>query len=171
MIKVQLNQVNGFENVKDYYFVVRGGDECWVEGKDGKVLNGAIVKGYRQIGLVQNSGKLKLFFQHRLFMISFIPNPEQKSDVNHIDGIKSNNLLSNLEWNTRSENMRHADRTGLRICASGEQNGNVKLSDSEIPVIFQMYQNGITQKQIGIHFGVSQMQISNILACKQRSQF
>ena len=170
MEKVQLNLVKGFENVKDYYQVCREGDECWVEGERGKVISGQIMKnGYRQIGLYLDSGKRKMFLQHRIFMISFIPNPEKKSDVNHIDVIKTNNLLSNLEWNTHSENIRHAIRTGLQD-NSGERSGRAKLKDSEIPLILQMRQTGITQKAIGDHFGLGQSQISVIISGKSRSQ-
>jgi hypothetical protein len=167
--KVQLNLVNGFEDVNDYYFVVREGDRCWIEGEKAKVVSGWITKnGYCHIGFVLNSGKLKKFLQHRIFMMCFTPNPENKEQVNHIDGNKINNLLSNLEWNTRSENIRHADRTGLRIMPSGENHGRAKLKDSEIPLIFDMRKTGLTQKEIGEYFGVGQMQISRILSGKYR---
>jgi hypothetical protein len=45
---------------------------------------------------------------HRLVALAFLPNTEEKEQVNHIDGVKSNNSLSNLEWSTRSENMVHS---------------------------------------------------------------
>lgn len=50
---------------------------------------------------------------HRIVATYFCDNPEHKPEVNHIDGNKSNNRASNLEWVTRSENERHAYRTGL----------------------------------------------------------
>lgn len=51
---------------------------------------------------------------HRLVAETFLPNPDNKRTVNHIDGDKSNNHISNLEWNTMSENISHAYRTGLK---------------------------------------------------------
>lgn len=51
---------------------------------------------------------------HRLVAETFIPNPDGKRTVNHKDGNKSNNHTSNLEWNTLSENLKHAYRTGLK---------------------------------------------------------
>lgn len=68
--------------------------------------------GYMTIGLRLN-GKKSRFRVHRLVASSFIPNPEGKEFVNHIDGVKDNNILSNLEWATASENTRHAVEAGL----------------------------------------------------------
>ena len=56
----------------------------------------------------------KRYFRHRLVALHFIDNPENKQFVNHIDGDKTNNTLSNLEWCTRSENELHAFRTNLK---------------------------------------------------------
>jgi hypothetical protein len=66
-------------------------------------------KGYLLVDL----GK-KMFQVHRLVAIHFIENPKTLPQVNHKDGIKSNNEVSNLEWCTNLENMQHANQTGLR---------------------------------------------------------
>jgi hypothetical protein len=62
--------------------------------------------GYYHICLINNNVK-KQFKMHRLVALAFIPNPENKSDVNHKDKNKLNNNISNLEWNTRKENNIH----------------------------------------------------------------
>ena len=70
-------------------------------------------KGYYSVTL--NNNTLRKYFKvHRLVAMTFLPNPDNKPQVNHIDGNKANNSLSNLEWVTGSENVRHAVESGLR---------------------------------------------------------
>jgi hypothetical protein len=59
---------------------------------------------------------------HRLVALAFIPNPERKPDVNHIDGNKANYSIENLEWVNDSENQKHAFRIGLKKALKGENN-------------------------------------------------
>ena len=70
-------------------------------------------RGYKRLSLSIN-GKHERWSVHRLVALLFIPNPEQKLQVNHIDGNKENNNVTNLEWCSASENCKHAFRTGLR---------------------------------------------------------
>ena len=69
-------------------------------------------KGYLVCGLWKDN-KQKLEYIHRLVAEAFIENPDNKPEVNHIDGNKTNNDSSNLEWCSQKENMRHAFKTGL----------------------------------------------------------
>ena len=73
-------------------------------------------RGYFSVGI-----RRKTFMVHRLVALAFIPNPEQKPHVNHIDGNKLNNHVSNLEWCTAKENNLHARQTGLHKQAVGHK--------------------------------------------------
>jgi len=81
--------------------------------KDGSCLKPTPNKlGYPLVKL-KIDGKYKNQSIHRLVALAFIDNPENKKDVNHIDGDKTNNHVKNLEWMTRKENIDHAWETGL----------------------------------------------------------
>ena len=69
-------------------------------------------RGYLTIIMSINNHRFRRYV-HRLVAKAFIPNPENKPEVNHIDGNKFNNHLKNLEWVTAKENMAHARETGL----------------------------------------------------------
>lgn len=68
--------------------------------------------GYNYV-IIKRNGKRGKQMIHRLLAEIFIPNPDEKPEVNHIDGVKTNNCIDNLEWVTKSENVQHAYDTGL----------------------------------------------------------
>lgn len=72
---------------------------------------------------------------HRIIAECFVPNPYNKHDVNHINGIKTDNRAENLEWSTRSENIAHAYRIGLEKPVIGINNHNSKLDDDLVRYI------------------------------------
>ena len=79
-----------------------------------KILKSNVgIGGYLRVILCKDFDK-KNCFVHVLVAKAFIPNPEGKKQVNHRDGNKENNLVSNLEWMTPKENIKHAFYTGLR---------------------------------------------------------
>ena len=104
---------------------------------------------------------------HRLVAEEFIPNPNGLPQVNHKDGNKLNNCVSNLEWVSSSDNVRHAVKNGLMRnhfhANYGEYNYNHKLSDSQVERIRDMYRNGIKSPALSRLFGVSKGHVCKIV--------
>jgi len=129
-------------------------------------------KGYQAVMLYKDK-KGKNFSVHRLVAQAFIEPVPGKTCINHIDGDKTNNCVENLEWVTHSENMYHANRIGLhggseKQKEAARKNGKVmrKLTDDQAKMVHKMYADGMLQREIGEHFGMSQNQISAILLGK-----
>lgn len=78
--------------------------------------------GYMQINLFTGDGRRKKEYVHRLVALTFLPNNRRLPEVNHIDGVRDNNTLSNLEWVSREENVAKSSllKTILVFRESGE---------------------------------------------------
>ena len=72
-------------------------------------------KGYLRVDLYDKNGNRKHFKIHRLVAQAFIPNPENKPQINHIDGNKHNNSITNLEWVTDAENKEHRKKLSENV--------------------------------------------------------
>lgn len=107
----RISLIEGYEGVLDCYYINADG-RVYNDRSDRFVNIGDNGKGYKRLGLkLKGIKKWKNAYVHRLVALSFIPNDENKLEVNHIDENKSNNDISNLEWVTRSENINHG--TGI----------------------------------------------------------
>lgn len=93
-------------------------------------------------GYVVNSIRGKTYFIHVEVAKAFIPNPFNKPEVNHLDGIKSNCHVSNLQWATRLENIEHAFKNRLIIPAVGQQQSNTVLTDDQVRYILSQKDKG-----------------------------
>ena len=98
----------------------------------GKVIYQHLGKrdGYYLVTLCKH-GTQHTFAVHSLVAKHFIPNPNNLPEVNHINGIKTNNCVDNLEWSTESENQKHAYRLGLRTSDSIKGSGHGMSTHSE----------------------------------------
>jgi len=108
--------------------------------------------GYLSVAL-QNMNRINIKL-HRLVALHFIPNPENKPEINHIDGNKKNNRVDNLEWCTRKENMIHASKNGLVSKIKGEQSKNSKLTRKQV-IDIKYNTEFLNNKQIALIYGVT----------------
>jgi hypothetical protein len=154
------------ENYHGLYKVSNlGRVKSFKKGK-GFILKACIIpRGYLILNLYNNK-KMNAFYLHRLVAKAFIPNPENKPEVNHINGIKTDNNLKNLEWCTRSENAKHAYRMASK---NGKKFGRIKLTDWQVKKIRESYKKNIANiSEIARVFEVSHCCISNIVHYKKR---
>jgi hypothetical protein len=134
-------------------------------------------KGYLRVGLIID-GKLKTRKVHRLVAETFLPNEENKPFVNHKDGNKSNNRVSNLEWVTAKENTKHAIQNGLFSFQDserskninpkkGELNGQSKLTEKEVLEIRGKFKPRVyTREMLSLEYGVKPSTIKDIIIRK-----
>lgn len=106
---------------------------------------------------------------HRLVAEAFIPNPLNKPQVNHINGIKTDNRVENLEWCTLQENIDHAVSTGLwdknkHNAGNGENNGFSKLTEKDVLEIRSKFKPRIyTRDMLAVEYGVKASCIKDVV--------
>ena len=118
--------------------------------------------GYHSVHLYKE-GKLKKFYIHRLVASAFLKNLMNLPQVNHKNGIKSENCVSNLEWCTPSENCSHAIANKLYERARGEAAGNSKITESDVREIRRAASSGITHKSLSSQYGIGREAIRRIV--------
>lgn len=165
--------INGYEGI---YQVsnkgrVRSLDrKVWNYTKKGRILkphdNG---HSYLNVGLHSDSGVNKHAYIHRLVAQAFIPNPENKPQVNHIDFNKRNNCVENLEWVTEEENKKHY-RFSIRMREAVDTRENKKMNlyfsrirDNKSKIL-NLYNDGKTIKEISKETGLGKDFVSNVLS-------
>lgn len=129
-----------------------------------KVLSPANSNGYQLVMLNASAiAKRELAAIHRLVAAAFIcPRPTDAHQVNHMDGNKSNNRASNLEWVTPAENIHHACRLGL--APKGDTHGSRILSSADAERIRKRAQQGETGAALAREYGVTRGNVYHILS-------
>lgn len=118
-------------------------------------------KGYPCVTL-HYLGKSKQCFVHQMVALVFIPNPENKPYVLHMDDNKKNSHVDNLVWGTHADNMRHMVERGRSI--KGELVGIAKLDPEKVKKIRSWYATGeVTQMDLAHTYGVNQTIISDVV--------
>lgn len=117
--------------------------------------------GYLVVRLSCN-GVARTHRVHRLIAKAFIENPSCEVFVNHKNGVKTDNAVTNLEWCSPKENTNHAISTGL-FSVSGVSNPSAKLSKSDILNMAELVESGEKLKDIAIAFGVNRNTVSKAL--------
>jgi len=102
--------------------------------------------GYAYV-ILSRGGKAKNYAVHRLVGLAFLPNPDNKPTINHINGVKTDNAATNLEWCTAQENYHHACNT-LGVAS-------LKLNATKVRLIREYRDGGMSLGQIATMFGVN----------------
>ena len=135
----------------------------WTKRKEVALKQQISKDGYHTVGF-WTRGKMRLFRVHRLVMLAFIGLCPDGLQVNHKNGIKTDNRLANLEYVTLNENMLHAARVmGVGV---GERNGQAKLKAKEVIEIRRQYHDkGRTltrlSRQYGVHISTIYLIVNN----------
>ena len=150
--------------ISDYHYVTRSGDILSTySGKKKKLKHQPNGDGYPQIKLKGKSYKI-----HRLVASAFIPNPESLPQVNHINGIKDDNRVENLEWCNNSQNQIHAWKNGLQPKRTPS---NAVLTQKEADAIRVEYtESGKSQRYLAKKYEVAKTTIGEILRGESYNQ-
>jgi len=146
--------------------MIEGSNGEYFITKDGQIRrNNLLLKpsingsGYYIVNIRDKSNKLVSKLLHRLIAIAFIPNPENLPVVNHINGIKTDNRINNLEWVTFKGNIRKAWDIGLCSSKAGDNNGHATLTEKDVLEIRSMFDIEAVAKS----YGVKPVTISDVL--------
>jgi len=119
--------------------------------------------GYLRVGVSNDGGRTRVLV-HRLVAMAWLVKPDWATEINHIDSDKENNRPENLEWSTRSKNVKHAFDCGAMKAKRGAENAAAKLTEAdviEIKLALQNHYSGM-ERDLGEKYGVTSVAIGHI---------
>ena len=135
-----------------------------------KILKPSLTGGYLKTMLKSDSGKYKSWTVHKFITLAFF-GPSDGFEVNHKDGCKTNNNIENLEYCTRSENIKHSYIFGLKKAQRGSTNGNSKLTKEKVIAIREEVRarkerlgKYYGRKEVAEKFGISESHVKDIMS-------
>lgn len=173
----ELREIDGFDCYKVSPLGIVFSEKS---GKLKKLSQTNTKDGYKKVKLINNYGHVKGVLVHRIVAIVFLQNPLNKETVNHINGIKEDNRVENLEWATRKEQMDHIwahpemekSRQAIRDSASirsWDKHPSSKLSNKQTEEIRDKYITGcFTHQELADQYNVCRRAIGNIVNYKTR---
>lgn len=154
------------KDYEDFYLVSPDGRVFSLRNGSREICKKIAPNGYVTVRLFKH-GKISQFYLHRLVAQHFLSDDASDLEVNHINGVKTDNRVENLEWCTHAENMKHAKKLGLMKgppIKLGESNQTSKLTESQVKQIrFLSIVQRTPQREIAKMFGVSKSLITPIV--------
>jgi len=125
----------------------------WQSFPEKELASRSVGAGYRAVG-VKLEGKTRTLYVHRLVAEAFIERPADCNEVNHLDGDKGNNHVSNLEWTTHARNLQHAAQAGLH--------SSTCLSPADVREARRLLAAGQSLAAVAETFGVTPSAINHL---------
>lgn len=138
----------------------------WKNSKKEAIIKPALSGGYLKTVLINDDGKKCSIKVHRIIAKTFILNIEGY-EVNHINAVKHDNRVCNLEWCTRQENLQHSKDNNLQVVLLGEQIGNSVLKEWQVREIREKFKpRVVTRDMLALEYGVASTTIKDIILRK-----
>lgn len=144
----------------------------WRGSKQTKEIKPSLSGGYLQSMFKRDDGKYCTCKVHKLIALAYFGEKNIGQEVNHKNGIKTDNRPENLEYCTRSQNSKHSFDLGLQKAKKGMLNGNSKLTDEDVKYIRKVAESGgryYGRKILAKQFGISEAHVKDIVNVRRNT--